>query len=909
MERLTQSNLHGVAISASDSEHFGHNFPSTPGTNTTIVAFHNIGQQPNYATKSKSTHNARAFRSSNAGVALFAEHGLNEAKLQSPHLFSARMKSTESRSFSYITNNINEKSAAAWDQTGGTGFTLSPLFRSYKDDHGCDPTGLGRWTYVRFRGKGTTTICMISAYRPCKNKDGYGCVWNQHCRYFSEYRNLADPNPHAIFDEELLAEVRKRMNMGDIVVLGVDNNHDVRTSVLAKGLEELGLRDAVLSLHAPASPPATQSSNKRRVPIDAIWVSPSVEVTRAGYCPFDGVSTMTSDHRMLWVELDNSSILGKHLPSSRKIKASKVKSTDPRARNKYNRRVKRRYAEAKVGFQCTALQELVKEFAEGNTTLKGHIVRVYELLHKTTSDIRRDVEAHLRTLNAGEVPWSPRIQVFRDTIEYWLRVVKLRKNVNTSRKALKRLARRLHIYKGYHVGLEYAGLKLQEAYQNYYAARKNAPAWRDEHNQSLVDALVAEGKAGNSSAEQIRARMKREKNAIELGKAARAIRQRDNKHAVLKAVVTNAEGVDEELDSQDTMVQAMAESNRERQQKCLGTPSMEPLFVEDFGYLADTAAAIEVINGTYVAPEGMNAYLIELLDTMKMPDSIRAKGPLNCLVDADENRAAWKKQRENTAGEPSSLSFSHYKTASLDPDLNEIDTLLRLVPLLVSFSPAAWKIITDVEILKKAGDYRVAKMRLIQLMAPDFQINNKMIGRRILAHAEQVGEVSDDQHGSRKNHKAINTCLNKKLLCDVLRQKRRAGAVGMNDASGCYDRISHAIAILTLMSFGVPQMICRVLFQTLQEAMHHIKTGFGRSEAVYGNELIPISGIGQGNGLGPTLWALISTKLLRMMEKAGHGVHLLTSISLTALAMVGFAFVDDTDCWQNCCCNGRGYGR
>ena len=93
----------------------------------------------------------------------------------------------------------------------------------------------------------------------------------------------------------------------------------------------------------------------------------------------------------------------------------------------------------------------------------------------------------------------------------------------------------------------YAVLKLQEAFQTYYEVRKNAPAWRDEHNQSLVDELVAEGKAVNSSAEQIRARMKREKNVIELGKAARTIRQRDNKHAVLKAVVTNAEGVDEEL--------------------------------------------------------------------------------------------------------------------------------------------------------------------------------------------------------------------------------------------------------------------------------------------------------------------------------------------------------------------------
>ena len=142
---------------------------------------------------------------------------------------------------------------------------------------------------------------------------------------------------------------------------------------------------------------------------------------------------MVSDHRMMWVELDNSS-LGKHLPSSHKIKASKVKSTDPRARNKYNRRVKKRYAKAKVGSQCTALQELVKEFAEGNTSLKGHIVWCYDLLHKKTSDIRRDVEDYLRTLNAGAIPWSPRLQVYRDNIEYWLRVVKLQKKVNTSRK-------------------------------------------------------------------------------------------------------------------------------------------------------------------------------------------------------------------------------------------------------------------------------------------------------------------------------------------------------------------------------------------------------------------------------------------------------------------------------------------
>ena len=73
------------------------------------------------------------------------------------------------------------------------------------------------------------------------------------------------------------------------------------------------------------------------------------------------------------------------------------------------------------------------------------------------------------------------------------------------------------------------------------------------------------------------------------------------------------------------------------------------------------------------------------------------------------------------------------------------------------------------------------------------------------------------------------------------------------DAKGCYDAISHPITVLTLMSFGVPQKVCKVLFSTLQKAKHHIKTGFGRSEAVYRDEQVPIMGTGR-----PTLWCLIS---------------------------------------------------
>jgi hypothetical protein len=232
---------------------------------------------------------------------------------------------------------------------------------------------------------------------------------------------------------------------------------------------------------------------------------------------------------------------------------------------------------------------------------------------------------------------------------------------------------------------------------------------------------------------------------------------------------------------------------------------MSPPFTTDFGYLADTPAADAVLEGSYAKPTGLDPYLSELLDTMAIPASLQELNPCKIEITPEENRFAWNSQSARTGSEPSCPSFAHYKAASLHPKLNQIDTFLRSLPLTAGFSPLAWQTITDVEILKKPGVYLVDQMRLIQLMPSEFQINNKLVGKAILAHAEKADAVAEEQHGSRKGHTAINTCLSKKLLCDLFRQKRRAAAVAMNDATGCYDRISHPIAVLILRSFGLPK--------------------------------------------------------------------------------------------------------
>ena len=262
------------------------------------------------------------------------------------------------------------------------------------------------------------------------------------------------------------------------------------------------------------------------------------------------------------------------------------------------------------------------------------------------------------------------------------------------------------------------------------------------------------------------------------------------------------------------------------------------------------------------------------------------------MVTPQQHRAAWRTQDERTASKPSCLSFSHYKSASSNPFLNKVDTHLQNILLDIGFSPLAWQTITDGKSLKNPNEFWVDKMRLIQLMTAEFQICNKNLGWLSLAHSEQAGAISADQHGSQKHHQAIETCLNKKLLCDVSRQQHWALAFAMNDAKGCYNHISHSFAVLTLMSFGLACLLAVVLFVTLQR----ISTSFGRSEAVYGDEPVPLSGVGQGNGIGPSLWALISsTKILDAMRHAGHSVTLRSSLSGSPLCLVGLGFVDDTD--------------
>ena len=113
---------------------------------------------------------------------------------------------------------------------------------------------------------------------------------------------------------------------------------------------------------------------------------------------------------------------------------------------------------------------------------------------------------------------------------------------------------------------------------------------------------------------------------------------------------------------------------------------------------------------------------------------------------------------------------------------------------------------------------------------------------------------------------SINCCLNKQITANISYQQRHPLFIVSNNAKGCYNCIHHVVGMLELISFGVPWWVCYVLFEVLKNTMHSIQTAHGTAPNMCGDINDNLNGIGQGNDLGPALWAVIWLYLIKVMS-------------------------------------------
>jgi hypothetical protein len=136
----------------------------------------------------------------------------------------------------------------------------------------------------------------------------------------------------------------------------------------------------------------------------------------------------------------------------------------------------------------------------------------------------------------------------------------------------------------------------------------------------------------------------------------------------------------------------------------------------------------------------------------------------------------------------------------------------------------------------------------------------------------------------------------KTLFYDIAHQARVPAAIALVDASHCYNRIAHAMALLIFQAFGVPLTAVEMTLRAIKNMKFFLQTGFGNSTSFAGGGIsIKTQGLTQGNGASPAGWVVISICILGEHGKKGHGAKFYCPINNLQHHISAILYVDNTD--------------
>ena len=228
-----------------DNEEWGNSMGNKK-TNIIRLGFQNIGPQAANKNELRALQTTNYINNNNYEIFLFVEHGLNLKKIKPEHQWNERM-TRKGRNYSLLSYNKNDANTASAQLYGGTGISLMGEILHKRHQQGHDPSSLGRWSWIRLRGRRDQFTLLISTYRPVKNIGDIGLVWLQHLRYLRSKNDSR--NPHQAYDEDFMEMLQHWITLGDHIIIGGDCNQDVRTGSWAMMLREHHITEAIIQHH------------------------------------------------------------------------------------------------------------------------------------------------------------------------------------------------------------------------------------------------------------------------------------------------------------------------------------------------------------------------------------------------------------------------------------------------------------------------------------------------------------------------------------------------------------------------------------------------------------------------------------------------------------------------------------
>ena len=196
-------------------------------------------------------------------------------------------------------------------------------------------------------------------------------------------------------------------------------------------------------------------------------------------------------------------------------------------------------------------------------------------------------------------------------------------------------------------------------------------------------------------------------------------------------------------------------------------------------------------------------------------------------------------------------------------------------------------------------NYDINKQRTLGILDTEYNQCNKTLQRQAISLALKHNQLAPEQY-SRPGRDCRDHALNRRLTADCRQYERTCWSLSMSDLTGCYDRIVHTAAALALLRLGIPKQKIHVMFETIQQMVHRVRTAYGDSSTTYGGDSYKKwknapQGVLQGNAAGPVVWTFLSSIVFEILRKQGYCDSFCMCLSRQVYKLVGFAFVDDAD--------------
>ena len=214
-----------------------------------------------------------------------------------------------------------------------------PLIEQYDfEESQKDPTGLGRWVVMVFRGSDGITTRVVCGYNPCYNKHGFHSrtSYQQHRRYFVQ-KEKDSTCPRTRFRQDLLRQLTQWRNAGDRLIVCLDTNENIYTKSIGKALTShtgLDMREVVGEFTGKQLGATFFRGSK---PIDGIWATKDVRVVGARVMPCGfGIG----DHRLVIIDFLKQSLVGAEPPRVIRAAARRLNTKIPVVTDNYIRVLK-----------------------------------------------------------------------------------------------------------------------------------------------------------------------------------------------------------------------------------------------------------------------------------------------------------------------------------------------------------------------------------------------------------------------------------------------------------------------------------------------------------------------------------------------------------------------------------------